>query len=317
MKIVVITGCLGMIGSAVVRKCLNLGWKVLGIDAETYAANVQFLDEFLKYDNFTYLKKDICDMDYLPDCDFVINTCAETHVGNSIISSTNFLKSNVLGVENILNLIKNKPVNVNNKPILLHFSTDETYGDLVEGFHKETDMLKPSNPYAASKAAADMLIFAWNRTYDVDYIIVRPTNNYGIGQYPEKFIPLTVKVLQREKKIRLHNAGTPIRNWLHTEDTSDAIIKIIESGVKNEIYNISGNCEQTNRKTVEMLIDAYFGKKIENYDDYLDLSYVREGQDVRYALDDSKLKALGWKPQKIFEQEIPKLVEWYKNHYRW
>lgn len=317
MKIVIVTGCLGLIGSYVTHKCLEQGWKVLGIDSETYASNKEFLFEFSKHPMFTYLKEDICTLSYLPDCDYVINLAAETHVGNSIVNSDTFLKTNIIGVQNLLNLIRNKPVNVDNRPILMHFSTDEVYGDVETGFHTEKDLLKPSNPYSASKAAGDMMILAWNRTYDIDYIILRPTNNYGIGQYPEKFLPLAVKILQRNKKIRLHNKGTPIRNWLHAEDTAKAVLTIISSGAKNEIYNIAGNCEQANIVTVRQVINAYFGVEVENYYDFLDLSYIREGQDVRYALDDTKLKALGWKPEKIFKDEIVALVEYFKTHYRW
>jgi dTDP-glucose 4,6-dehydratase len=158
MKLVVITGCLGLIGSYITRKCLELGWKVYGIDSMTYAANENFLQEFLENKNFLFIKEDISKINYLPDCDYVINVAAESHVGNSIIDSTNFINTNVLGVQNILNLIKNKPSNVAEKPILLHFSTDEVYGDILSGSHTEEHLLKPSNPYSASKAAADMLV---------------------------------------------------------------------------------------------------------------------------------------------------------------
>lgn len=317
MKIVIITGCLGLIGSYVTRSCLKQGWKVLGIDSQTYASNPEFIDEFSANDNFTFWKEDICTLKNLPDCDYVINLAAETHVGNSIIDSDSFLITNVLGVQNLLNLIKNKPSNVATRPVFIHFSTDEVYGDTVDSYHKETDILKPSNPYSASKSAADMLVLAWHRTYNIEYVIVRATNNYGIGQYPEKLIPLTVKLLQRKLKIKLHDSGTPIRNWLHAEDTASAILTIIGSGIKNEIYNIAGNCEQTNRTTVEKIIDAFYGKPQESYEKYLDLTFKREGQDVRYALSDEKLLALGWKPEKHFDQEISELVNHYKTHFKW
>ena len=144
-------------------------------------------------------------------------------------------------------------------PTLLHFSTDEVYGDIVDGAHTESDLLKPSNPYSASKAAADMLVLAWARTYNVPYIIVRPTNNYGIGQYVEKLIPKVCKYLKLSRKIPLHNNGTPIRNWLHAEDTANAVITIIESEVKNEIYNIAGGFEQTNMNTVKKILYEILG----------------------------------------------------------
>ena len=318
MKLVVITGCLGFIGSHVTKKCLELGWKVLGIDNFTYAANEDLVGYFFeKYgDNFDFIRSDISELKYLPDCDYVINTAAETHVGNSIIDSKDFLKSNINGVQNLLDLIKAKPNNVDNRPILFHFSTDEVYGDIVAGDHYETDHLNPSNPYSASKAAADMLITAWARTYGVEYIIFRPTNNYGKYQYPEKLIPLSVKLLQRGKKIRLHDEGKPVRNWLHAEDTANAVISIINSGKTNEIYNVAGGFEQENRDTVKKIIECFHGKDT-NWLDYVDLGFKRKGQDVRYALNDDKLRSLGWRPQKTFNEEVPKLVQFYKNNFKW
>ena len=199
MKLVVITGCLGLIGSYVTRKCLEKGWQVYGIDKCTYAANTEFIDEFISYDNFTFVKEDIAKLKYLPHCDYVINVAAESHVGNSIVDSGDFIHSNVVGVKNLLDLIRNKPENVESKPVFFHFSTDEVYGDITKGQHIESDILKPSNPYSASKAAADMLVLAWARTYDIKYNILRPTNNYGMGQYPEKLIPICVKQLRRGK----------------------------------------------------------------------------------------------------------------------
>ena len=316
MKLVYVTGCLGFIGSYVTRKCLERGWKVYGIDKETYVANRSLLQEFLAHDNFHYLNVDIKDLDHLYDCDYVINTAAESHVGNSIIDSKEFINSNIVGVQNLLDLIKNKPVNCNRRPIFFHFSTDEVYGDIVEGEHMETDLLHPSNPYSAAKAAADMLVLAWARTYDLEYVILRPTNNYGIGQYPEKLIPLSVKNLMRDKKIRLHNGGTPVRNWLHADDTAEAVMAIIDSGNVNEIYNVAGGFEQKNIETVLKVIDCYHESDYK-WEEHVDFSYSREGQDVRYALNDDKLRNLGWSPRKVFDDEIRSIVEYYKNNFIW
>ena len=318
MKLVVVTGCLGFIGSHVTRKCLDLGWKVYGIDSATYASNPDLIDDFsYEYgDNFTYINEDIADLKYLPDCDYVINTAAETHVGNSIIDSKDFLRSNIDGVQNLLDLIKAKPNNVVQRPILFHFSTDEVYGDITDGEHIEDDHLNPSNPYSASKAAADMLVKAWARTYGIEYIILRPTNNYGSYQYPEKLIPLSVKLLQRGKKIRLHDEGLPTRNWLHAEDTASAVISIINSGKTNETYNVAGGFEQQNKETVKKVIEIFHGPEA-NWEDYVDLGFKREGQDVRYALNDDKLRALGWKPQKVFNEEIHKVVQFYIDNFKW
>ena len=320
MKVVYITGCLGFIGSYVTRECLKKGWYVRGIDKGTYAANLDLLEEFNKYPNFVFEQQDIYDIDFLYDCDYVINTAAETHVGNSIMSSDSFVHSNINGVHNLLELIRNHRQEGQHVPTLLHFSTDEVYGDIEKGAHIETDLLKPSNPYSATKAAADQLVIAWGRTYNLPYIIVRPTNNYGVGQYVEKLIPKSCKYLKLGRKIPLHNEGTPVRNWLHAYDTAQAIITIIESGVKNEIYNICGGFEQSNLDTVEKIINVYVNNlppnKV-NLHTYCDFKYSRVGQDVRYALDDSKLRTLGWKPVMDFDTELEDIVNYYKNKFIW
>ena len=315
-KIVYVTGCLGFIGSYVTRECLKKGWYVRGVDKITYAANRDLLQEFEEYDNFVFTRCDINDLEFLYDCDYIINTAAETHVGNSIVRSDDFVYSNINGVHKILELLRNYRQETNNKPTLLHFSTDEVYGDISEGIHTETDLLKPSNPYSATKAAADMLIQAWARTYGISYVIVRPTNNYGVGQYVEKLIPKTCKYLKIGRKIPLHNNGTPIRNWLHAYDTANAIITIIESNAKNEIYNICGGLEKNNLEVVEKIIKLY-DENCENIYNHIDFSIGRPGQDIRYALDDSKLRALGWKPVKDFKTEIVKIVDFYRNKFIW
>jgi dTDP-glucose 4,6-dehydratase len=312
-KVVYITGCLGFIGSYVTRKCLEKGWYVRGIDKVTYAANPTLLDEFYTYPNFEFENEDINDIEFLYDCDYFINVAAETHVGNSIVKSEDFVHSNINGVYHILELLRNYRQENSNPPILIHFSTDEVYGDITDGDHVETDLLKPSNPYSATKAAADMLILAWARTYNLPYIILRPTNNYGIGQYVEKLIPKSVKFLFLDRKIPLHNNGTPIRNWLHADDTAEAVITVIEQNVQNEIYNVCGGFEQSNLDTVTKIL-TLLEKDIETS---LDFSYSREGQDVRYALDDSKLRSLGWTPKKIFDKELPSIVKYYKQNFIW
>ena len=313
-KVVYITGCLGFIGSYITRACLLKGWYVKGVDKMTYAANKTLLTEFCSYENFSFVDCDINELTFLYECDYIINTAAETHVGNSITNSDEFVSSNITGVHNLLELIKNYRQETNRKPILLHFSTDEVYGDIIEGAHTEADLLKPSNPYSATKAAADMLVLAWNRTYNIPYIIVRPTNNYGIGQYVEKLIPKACKYLMLDKKLPLHNNGTPIRNWLHAKDTAAAIITIIESNVKDEIYNICGGYEQSNYQTFDKIVKSFNNGIIEQY---VDFSYNREGQDLRYALDDSKLRALGWKPEADFNNELIDIVKYYTEKFIW
>jgi dTDP-glucose 4,6-dehydratase len=242
----------------------------------------------------------------------VVNTAAETHVDNSIVGSDVFLKSNINGVHHLLGLIQQK--SRFNMPTLIHFSTDEVYGDIVNGAHVETDLLKPSNPYSATKAAADMLVQAWARTFNIPYVIVRPTNNYGIGQYVEKLIPKTIKYLQLGRKIDLHDRGQPRRTWLHINDTAQAVYTIIQSNVKNEIFNISGNYEDSNLNVVNKIFNE-FGIQFDYEQHITDLA--RPGQDVRYAIDDSKLRQLGWRPQANFDTEIARIVEYYRQNFVW
>lgn len=315
--IVYITGCLGFIGSYVTQACLDQGWYVFGIDKCTYASNIDKLSEFVKNPRFKFEDKDICDLDRLVDCDYFINTAAETHVDNSIRKSDDFVHSNICGVHNILELLRKYKKEGYVLPTFLHFSTDEVYGDISDGDHVESDLLKPSNPYAATKAAADQLITAWSRTYDLPYVIVRPTNNYGCGQYVEKLIPKACKFLSLSRKIPLHNNGTPIRNWLHAKDTARAVIKIIESKSKNQIYNIAGGFEQSNLSTVYKIIEEYYSDQEFTYSDKIDFNVHRPGQDVRYALNDSKIRELGWKPECIFDEEIKNIVQYYKKNFVW
>jgi dTDP-glucose 4,6-dehydratase len=315
-KIVYITGCLGFIGSYITRQCLHLGWYVKGVDKITYAANKKLLDEFNLYENFSFVKCDINELKFLYDCDYLINTAAETHVGNSITNSNDFILSNINGVHNILELLRTYRQETGNTPTLIHFSTDEVYGDIEIGVHVETDLLKPSNPYSATKAAADMLILAWARTYKIPYIILRPTNNYGIGQYVEKLIPKTCKYLKLGRKIPLHNNGTPIRTWLHANDTANAVTKIIEKNIKNEIFNICGGYEQSNFETVKKIFNMYEIPP-DKFEEYIDFSFNRPGQDIRYALDDSKLRSIGWFPEKVFDYEIQNIVKYYNNEFIW
>lgn len=312
-KIVYVTGCLGFIGAHVTEACLKKGWYVMGVDKCTYASNEGWIDSWnMRYgDHFDFIKSDINDLDRLYDCDYIINTAAETHVDNSIEDSDEFVHSNINGVHHLLKMINKKKYK---KPVFLHFSTDEVYGDIEEGAHTEEDLLKPSNPYSATKAAADHLVTSWGRTYGLPYVIVRPTNNYGIGQYVEKLIPKTVKYLSVGRKVDLHNNGTPVRTWLNANDTAEAVIHIIESGVTNEIFNISGNYETQNIEVVKKIVALMgFTGPIDDYISHM----VRIGQDVRYSVDDTKLKNLGWKPHAEFDTELAQIVQYYKDNFIW
>jgi dTDP-glucose 4,6-dehydratase len=315
-KIAVVTGCLGFLGKHLTHALLLQGWKVHGIDKISYCSDVSMLGIFQPFD-FQFANVDMRDMKYMPDADVVFSTAASTHVSNSIIDSKPFIEDNVDGLRNILELIKNKPDG--RQSHLVHVSTDEVYGDADASF-TEGSPLNPSNPYSASKAAGDMLIKAWARTYGISYNIVRPANFYGgflgFGQFPEKLLPLSVKNLDRGIKIQMHNNGDPFRTWLNVYDAVDAIITVFERGSKNEIYNISGGTEKQNKEVIQLLVNYYFDSE-RDLDEYVDWQYSRVGQDVRYSMDDSKIRELGWQPAVVFENELKQIVGHLKGNGQW
>ena len=309
MNIACVTGFAGFLGSHFTKYLLDRGWFVYGIDKNCGSIAAREFRYVSKYQHFVEIQSDICDLKKLPDCDYVFNFAAETHVHNSIIDSEQFIHSNVDGVRNLLEIIRRQSDNVVKKPVFFHISTDEVYGDQIDWLACEEDKLNPSSPYSASKAAADMLILAWARTYGLEYVILRPSNNYGTHQHPEKFIPLCVKLALWGKSIRLHNHGTPKRTWLHVEDTCSAILKLVEKNSRG-IYNVSGNLEQTNLLTASQILRLM---NIDIKEDTFNLDYTRPGQDMRYNIDVTKLKDLGWKHSKHFDEELKNVIQWYKD----
>lgn len=315
-KIVYITGCLGFIGQHITRSLLQKKYFVIGIDNETYASNTELLSNFKTYKNFSYIKQDISVMTHLEDCDYVINTAAETHVDNSISNSDQFLKTNINGVTNLLNLIRTKPAH--SRPCFFQFSTDEVYGDSSSsGKFTELSSLKPSNPYSASKASADMMILAWHRTFGIPYIIVRPTNNFGIGQHAEKFIPKAIKYLTLQKKFPLYKNGNVKRTWLHVYNTVSAVEHLINDKYHNEIYNINGFDHETNLNVFQQILE------IMNYNPYSWKDFILEGSnrmghDLDYTLDDSKLRNTGWEPSDYFKLDITlhSIVNYYTDKFK-
>jgi len=322
-KVAVVTGFAGFIGSTFTERLLEQGWYVYAIDKFCYLSNQPLIDKLIN----TYGKKvhiimeDICNLTWLPECDVIFNLAAESDVdiGNQNVDP--FLHSNIYGVKNLLTLIQKRITIRTDKPLFFQISTDEVYGDIKKESFDETATLNPSNPYAATKASADLLIQSWARTHGLDYIIARPSNNYGPHQYPEKLIPLACKRLSRNKKIKLHNNGLPVRTWTHTEDTSDALITLYEKAERNCIYNISSEFEQSNYDTVRKLINCYFlehsKREVPDLETHLDLSFERPGQDVRYAISCDPLRKLGWEPKKEFDKELLKLVKHFKENWRW
>ena len=322
-KIAVVTGYAGFIGSTFTEKLLEQGWHVYCIDKFTYVSNTLQADRTQQkyYDRMTWVREDICDINWLPECDVIFNLAAESDVDVGNRDAIDFVKSNIEGVRNLLSIIQDRILIRTDKPLFFQVSTDEVYGDIKEGSFDESAVLNPSNPYAATKAAADLLIQSWARTHGLEYIIARPSNNFGLYQYPEKLIPLSCKRLSRGKKIKLHNKGTPVRTWTHAEDTAEALITLYEKAERNRVYNISSEFEQTNYETITKLINYYFlesiNRQVPDLENHLDLTYERPGQDVRYAISCDPLRALGWEPKKIFDKELPKIVKYYKENWKW
>lgn len=286
----VVTGGRGFIGSHFVERCLAEGHKVIDIDCMTYAAN-----KSLPWDddpNYEHVNDNIKDITHLPMCDILVNFAAESHVDNSIQTPDIFVDSNVLGVLNILNLLRGK---VYERPLFVHISTDEVYGDVLDGEKTEESILEPSNPYSASKAAAEMLIHAYARTYDIDYQVARSTNNYGPRQYPEKLIPKIIECIIDGRKIPVHGDGSYVRDWIYVKDNVDGIYKICHAEEKNQIWNLCAYNYMKNIDVVETICDwmdvsdpAELIKFVEN----------RIGQDKRYSISSEKVRdKLSWEPE--------------------
>jgi len=306
----VVTGGLGFIGSHFIEKVLALGHSVVNIDKISYASNNL---DFGNNPNYSFLQEDIAKLQDIPDCDIIVNFAAESHVDNSISSSFEFMNSNILGVYNLLEVIKNKKIRHMQQaweykvPLFVQISTDEVFGDIEDGFFLESDRHKPSNPYAATKAAAEQLVFAWSRTYQIPYIVTRTTNNYGPRQHPEKLIPKAITKMLNTQHVPVHGSGTYVRNWIHVEDNVDAILAILDKGLENECYHISSDEELSVRDIVTVIADK-FGR---TFSEVADLSSDRSGADVRYALDCSKTKALGWKPTRTLHSSLNDMISYY------
>lgn len=309
-----VTGGCGFIGSHFVDRALFEGHRVINIDKLTYAAN---LDLSFSYDpgQYHFIHKDIVDLDHLPSCDYIINFAAESHVDNSINSAREFLRTNIEGTYNLLDLIRTTKIENMQKsweykaPTFVQISTDEVFGDIEVGpGFKEEDRHKPSNPYAASKSAAEQLVVAWGRTYDIPYIITRTTNNFGPRQHEEKLIPRCIHNLLTDEKIPVHGSGEYVRNWIHVEDNVDAIMTIINYGKRNRAYHIASE-EEYSVKEIVTRIAGHFGK---SFDEVADMSSDRSGADVRYALVCEDTKQLGWKPRRNLLDSLEEMIESHK-----
>lgn len=295
---IMVTGGLGFIGSHFIDIALNKGYRVINVDKITYASRKD-LDHFNKNKNYEFIKKDICDLQNLPkDISHIVNFAAESHVDNSIGNSLPFIKSNIQGVYNLLDLVRR--TKKENRPTFIQISTDEVYGDITEGSFTENDKLQPSNPYSATKAAADQLVMSWGRTYEIKYKICRSCNNYGFAQRAEKLIPKTMKLAQKGIKVGIHGSGLYKREWIYTGDNCEAIFLIMTKGKNNEVYNISTGVELTNIEVVKKVL-----KVACQPEDFFEFIEDRPGQDIRYSANSEKVKSLGWEPKMTLDEYLP------------
>jgi dTDP-glucose 4,6-dehydratase len=318
MKLLV-TGGAGFIGSNFIRYAHeeHPGYSFINLDNLTYAGNLENLNDLETSERYTFLKGDICDRDVLDKVEFdaVINFAAESHVDRSILDAQPFLKTNIFGTYNLLEVAHKR------KCILLHISTDEVYGSIEKGSFQEDSPLLPNSPYAASKASSDILIRSYIETHGVNAIITRCSNNYGPYQFPEKLFPLVILNAMNKKPIPVYGDGLNVRDWIYVEDHCRAIDMVLHKGKLGEIYNIGARNEKTNIDAVKTLIKKVAELLNLNKDEAMDLiTFVkdREGHDRRYAIDSSKIeRELNWKPEMGFEDGITKTVEWYISNKIW
>lgn len=324
MKKILVTGGCGFIGSNFVRYMYEKypDYQIYVLDILTYAGNPENLEDIEQKEldvpedrsRYVFVKGDVSDEEMLESLfskhsfEYVFHFAAESHVDRSFFNFSNFVRTNIEGALLLAMMVQR------HGGTMVHISTDEVYGSIPEeqGFVTEGAPFWPANPYASSKAAADMLLQTYMKTSKVSLRIVRATNNYGRYQYPEKLIPLAITNLLEEKKIPLHGSGEHLRQWLHVLDFAAAIDFVARNGGENEIYNVAG--EHESNIGVLRTVAEYLGKDIEQY---LDRVQDRPNPDMRYAIDSSKLESLGWKRQFSFKEELPKVIEWYRSNPEW
>jgi len=311
---VLVTGGAGFIGSNFVRMALsgNLGdiSEVVVLDKLTYAGNIEHLSFAMDNPKFSFIEGDICDskivLESMAGVDAVLNFAAESHVDRSIKDSSAFIKSNILGVQVLLDACVNLKVKR-----FLQVSTDEVYGSIEFGSWTESEPLLPNSPYAASKAAADLIVRSYVNTHNLDAVITRCSNNYGPQQYPEKLIPRFVFALLSGEKVPIYGDGLNSRDWLHVEDHCQGISIVLMKGLKGEIYNIGGGRELTNLEITKIILTSLNLPKSR-------IEYVtdRLGHDRRYSVNWKKVEGLGYSPKMAFDTEILRTIDWYRNRFQ-
>jgi dTDP-glucose 4,6-dehydratase len=312
---VIVTGGSGFIGSNFLRYMVYKypKYNFVNIDKLTYAGNKRSLSDIAGKENYQFVEGDICDKNMMGglivEGDIIVNFAAESHVDNSILDPGIFIKTNILGVQTILDAAREKKAK-----LFVQISTDEVYGSLglEQESSKEHHNLIPSSPYSASKAAGDLLCLANVRTFGQPIIVTRSSNNFGPYQFPEKVIPLFVTNLIKEKKVPLYGEGKNVRDWIYVLDNCEAIDFIIHNGNVGEIYNIGGGKELTNIDLTKSILEG-MGKD----DSFIEKVEDRLGHDFRYSLDSSKIGELGWKPRFRFEEALKKTIDWYLNNSMW
>ena len=330
MKKILVTGGAGFIGSHVVRLLVSKykNYTVFNLDKLTYAGNLENLSDIEDEPNYTFIKGDIVDGDFIKNLfekhqfEAVIHLAAESHVDRSITNPIEFIHTNVVGTVNLLNAAKNLWKNDFSGKLFYHVSTDEVYGSLDDGgFFLESTPYDPQSPYSASKASSDHFVRAYQNTYGLPIVISNCSNNYGPNQFPEKLIPLFINNIINNKPLPVYGKGENVRDWLYVVDHARAIDVIFHQGEIGETYNIGGFNEWKNLDLIKVLcktVDAKIGRP-EGTSEKL-ISYVKDraGHDLRYAIDASKImKELGWKPSLQFEEGIGKTVDWYLENKKW
>lgn len=311
MNKVLVTGGAGFIGSNFVRHLLNeTNCGIINLDKLTYAGNLNNIKDLRREKRHKFVRGDIKNSKLVDSLvkkvDAVVNFAAESHVDRSIQKPTVFAQTNVLGTQVLLDACRRFGARFQ------QVSTDEVYGSRLEGSFKETDRLSPSSPYSASKAAADLLVNAYNVTYGVDATVTRSTNNYGPNQHPEKLIPRLITNALRGSPLPIYGSGNNIRDWIFVEDNCRAIHLVLEKGAKGQIYNIAGGNEKRN---VE--IAAEILRRLSLPETMIEYVADRPGHDFRYSLDCEKIHRLGWKPQVPFEDGLQRTIDWYRSNEWW
>jgi len=302
---ILVTGGAGFIGANFVHYMLKKhpGYKIVVLDKLTYAGKKENLGDALK--KITFIRGDICDKKFvrraMKGCDAVVHFAAETHVDNSIKNPLPFIRTNVFGTYILLDVARELRVKK-----FVHISTDEVYGEIKKGSFREDARLNPRNPYSATKAAADHLVLAYHNTYGLPVVIVRPTNNFGPFQYPEKLIPKFVLNALQNRPLTIYGTGKQVREWLYVEDNCAAIDIVLHKGKSGEIYNVGSGNEKSNLKVTKMIL-----KKLRKPTTLIKFVADRPGHDWRYSLNSNKIKALGWRPTHTFASGMEKTIEWY------